>query len=83
LDKDWTTKFIKRHSKLPTKLKKCQEAARFDGFTPKALNWYLDIQENEYGWTKTENAVNVDEGGIMAGVGKSSISSLWALVRHD
>ncbi|RKK65530.1 hypothetical protein BFJ69_g16201 [Fusarium oxysporum] len=42
---------------------------RFDGFTPKTVNWYFDIRENEYGWIKPENAVNVDEGGIMAGFG--------------
>ncbi|RFN50198.1 hypothetical protein FIE12Z_5542 [Fusarium flagelliforme] len=67
LGKHWTTRFVKRHSKLSTKLGKRQEAARFDGFTPKAVNWYFDIRENEYGWIKPENTVNVDEGGIMAG----------------
>ncbi|RYC79190.1 hypothetical protein BFJ63_vAg17935 [Fusarium oxysporum f. sp. narcissi] len=69
LGKNWTTRFIKRHSKLSTKLGKRQEAASFDGFTPKAVNWYFDIRENEYGWIKPENTVNVDEGGIMAGFG--------------
>ncbi|KAJ3455463.1 hypothetical protein MRS44_016945 [Fusarium solani] len=48
-------------------------AARFDGFTPKAVNWYFDIRENEYGWIKPENTVNVDEGGIMAGFGLDSL----------
>ncbi|KAF4332249.1 hypothetical protein FBEOM_13955, partial [Fusarium beomiforme] len=67
LGKHWTTRFVKRHLQLFTKLGKCQEAARFDGFTPKAVNWYFDIRENEYGWIKPENTVNVDEGGIMAG----------------
>ncbi|RKK78909.1 hypothetical protein BFJ71_g16361 [Fusarium oxysporum] len=48
-------------------------AARFDGFTPKAVNWYFDIRENEYGWIKPENTVNVDEGGIMVGFGLDSL----------
>ncbi|KAG6989434.1 Pogo transposable element with ZNF domain [Fusarium oxysporum f. sp. conglutinans] len=73
LGKHWTTRFVKRHSKLSTKLGKRQEAARFDGFTPKAVNWYFDIRENEYGWIKPENTVNVDEGGIMAGFGQDSL----------
>ncbi|KAF6525938.1 hypothetical protein HZS61_011733 [Fusarium oxysporum f. sp. conglutinans] len=67
LGKHWTTRFVKRHPKLSTKIGKRQEAARFDGFTPKAVNWYFDIRENEYGWIKPENTVNVDEGGIMVG----------------
>ncbi|EWZ77885.1 hypothetical protein FOXG_22498 [Fusarium oxysporum f. sp. lycopersici 4287] len=54
-------------------LGKRQEAARFDGFTPKAVNWYFDIRENEYGWIKPENTVNVDEGGIMVGFGLDSL----------
>ncbi|RKK57131.1 hypothetical protein BFJ69_g17557 [Fusarium oxysporum] len=83
LGKNWTARLIKRHSKLSTKLGERQEAARFDGFTPKAVNWYFDIRENEYGWIKPENTVNVDEGGIMAGFGKSSISSLWAFVHYN
>ncbi|KAF4449397.1 hypothetical protein F53441_7323 [Fusarium austroafricanum] len=72
LGKHWTTRFVKRHPKLSTKIGKRQEAARFDGFTPKAVNWYFDIRENEYGWIKPENTVNVDEGGIMAGFGVQS-----------
>ncbi|KAL9566115.1 hypothetical protein ACKAV7_009733 [Fusarium commune] len=67
LSKHWTTRFVKSHLQLSTKLGKRQEAARFDGFTPKAVNWYFDIRENEYGWIKPENTVNVDEGGIMVG----------------
>jgi hypothetical protein len=38
LGKNWTTRFVKRHEKLSTKLRKRQEAVRFDGFTPKAVN---------------------------------------------
>ncbi|RYC77984.1 hypothetical protein BFJ63_vAg19142, partial [Fusarium oxysporum f. sp. narcissi] len=59
LGKHWTTRFIKRHPKLSTKIGKRQEAARFDGFTPKAI--------------KPENTVNVDEGGIMVGFGLDSL----------
>ncbi|RYC78524.1 hypothetical protein BFJ63_vAg18602 [Fusarium oxysporum f. sp. narcissi] len=47
-----------------------QEANRFDSFTPKAVHWYFDILEGQYGWIKPENTVNVDEGGIMTGFGK-------------
>lgn len=83
LGKYWTTRFGKRHLQLSTKLGKCQEAARFDGFTPKAVNWYFDIRENEYGWIRPENTVNVDEGGIMAGFGKSSTTSLRAFIGHN
>ncbi|KAJ3455068.1 hypothetical protein MRS44_013668 [Fusarium solani] len=53
-------------------IRKRQEAARFDGFTPRTVNWYFDIRENEYGWIKPEDMVNVDEGGIMAGFGVQS-----------
>jgi hypothetical protein len=83
LGKHWATRFVKRHLELSTKLGKHQEAARFDGFTPKAVNWYFDIRENEYGWIKPENTVNVDEGGIMVGFGKSSISTLWVFIGHS
>ncbi|TVY73955.1 hypothetical protein Focb16_v005697 [Fusarium oxysporum f. sp. cubense] len=83
LGKHWTTRFVKRHLQPSTKLGKRQEATRFDGFTPKAVNWYFDIRENEYGWIKPENTVNVDEGGIMAGFGKSSISFLWVFIGHS
>ncbi|KAK2685623.1 hypothetical protein QWA68_015429 [Fusarium oxysporum] len=73
LGKHWTTRFVKRHPKLSTKIGKRQEAAIFDGFTPKAVNWSFDIRETEYGWIKPENTVNVDEGGIMAGFGLDSL----------
>jgi hypothetical protein len=83
LGKHWTTRFAKRHLSLSTKLGKRQEAARFNDFTPKAVNWYFDFRENEYGWIKPENTVNVDEGGIMAGFGKSSTSTLWVPIGHN
>ncbi|KAJ3453216.1 hypothetical protein MRS44_018871 [Fusarium solani] len=67
LGKHWTTRFVKRHPQLSTKLGKRQKAARFDGFTPKAVTSYFDIRETEFGWIKPKNTVNVDEGGIMAG----------------
>jgi transposase len=83
LGKHWTTRFVKRHPNVSTKLGKRQEAARFDGFTPKAVNWYFDIRENEYGWIKPENTVNVDEGGIMVGFGKSATSTLWVFIGYS
>ncbi|KAI8401267.1 hypothetical protein FOFC_18136 [Fusarium oxysporum] len=55
LGKNWTARFIKHHSKLSTRLGKRQEAARFDGVAPKAVNWYFGIRKNEYGWIKPEN----------------------------
>src|SRR5436190_1528222 len=66
----WVKRFIKRHPELKTKPGRCQEASRFNSFTPKAVHWYFDIREGEYGWIKPENTVNVDEGGIMSGFGK-------------
>ena len=66
--KKWVSRFIKRHPEIKTKIGKVQESARFDAFTPKAVNWYFDIRE-QFGWIKPENIVNVDEGGIMAGFG--------------
>jgi hypothetical protein len=83
LGKHWTTRFVERYLELSTKLGKSQEAARFDGFTPMAVNWYFDIWETEYGWIKPENTVNVDEGSIMAGFGKSSTSTLWVSIGHN
>ena len=67
----------------PTKLRKRQEASRFDGFAPKAVNWYFDIRETEYGWIKPENTVNVDEGGIMASFGTFSASPQQVLICHS
>ncbi|KAG6996937.1 hypothetical protein FocnCong_v015331 [Fusarium oxysporum f. sp. conglutinans] len=69
----WLARFIKRHPDIETKVGKRQEAARFNSFTPMAVNWYFDIRESEYGWIKPENTVNVDEGGIMAGFGLDSL----------
>jgi hypothetical protein len=81
LGKHWTTRFVKRHPNLSTKLGKRQEASRFDGFTPRSVNWYFDIREDEYGWIKPENTVNVDEGGIMAGFGILPILTNWVSIR--
>jgi hypothetical protein len=67
---NWVPKFIRRHPELRTKVGRRQEANRFNSFTPKAVHWYFDIREKEYGWIRPENTVNVDEGGIMAGFGK-------------
>ncbi|TVY62619.1 Pogo transposable element with ZNF domain [Fusarium oxysporum f. sp. cubense] len=69
----WLARFIKRHPDIKTKVGKRQEAARFNSFTPMAVNWYFGIRESEYGWIKRENTVNVDEGGIMAGFGLDSL----------
>ncbi|KAJ3454118.1 hypothetical protein MRS44_018012 [Fusarium solani] len=69
----WLARFIKRHDDIKTKVGKHQEAARFNSFTPMAVNWYFDIRESEYGWIKPENTVNVDEGGIRAGFGLDSL----------
>ncbi|KAJ0130890.1 hypothetical protein HZ326_26017 [Fusarium oxysporum f. sp. albedinis] len=69
----WLARFIKRHPDIETKVGKRQEAARFNSFTPMAVNWYFGIRESEYGWIKPENTVNVDEGGIMAGFGLDSL----------
>ena len=36
----------------------------------KAVYWFFNIKENEYGWIKPENTININEGGIMAGFNK-------------
>lgn len=72
LGNKWLTRFIARHPEVKTKIGRRQEASRFNGFTPKAVNWYFNIRENEFGWIKPENTVNVDKGGIMAGFGRLS-----------
>ncbi|KAF6528378.1 hypothetical protein HZS61_008699 [Fusarium oxysporum f. sp. conglutinans] len=69
----WLARFIKRHDDIKAKVGKRQEAARFNSFTPMAVNWYFDIRESEYGSIKPENTVNVDEGGITAGFGLDSL----------
>lgn len=77
LGRNWVSKFINRHSELRNKIGRRQEANRFNSFTPKAVHWYFDIREKEYGWIKPENTVNVDEGGIMSGFGKYLPCYLW------
>ena len=67
---NWVKRFIKRYLELKTKLGRCQEANRFNLFTPKAVHQYFDIKEREYRQIKLENTVNVDEGGIISGFGK-------------
>ncbi|KAM5529833.1 hypothetical protein FOXYSP1_17677 [Fusarium oxysporum f. sp. phaseoli] len=64
LGRNWVTRFINRRTDLKTKMGRRQEANRFDSFTPKAVHWYFDIRERQYGWIKPENTVNVDEGGL-------------------
>ncbi|KAK2684989.1 hypothetical protein QWA68_016444 [Fusarium oxysporum] len=69
----WLARFIKRHLDIETKVGKRQEAARFNSFTPMAVNWYFGIRDSGYGWIKPENTVHVDEDGIMAGFGLDSL----------
>ncbi|KAJ3454193.1 hypothetical protein MRS44_018087 [Fusarium solani] len=64
LGRNWVARFINRRADLKTKMGRRQEAKRFDSFTPKAVHWYFDIREGQYGWIKPENTVNVDEGGL-------------------
>ncbi|KAH7460907.1 hypothetical protein FOMA001_g19401 [Fusarium oxysporum f. sp. matthiolae] len=64
LGRNWVIKFINRRADLKTKMGRRQEANRFDSFTPKAVHWYFDIRDGQYGWIKPENTVNVDEGGL-------------------
>jgi hypothetical protein len=78
----WVARFINRRTDLKVKMGRRQEAKRFNSFTPKAVHWYFDIREGQYGWIKPENTVNVDEGGIMTGFGKHSalfLVSAWVL----
>ncbi|XP_044718790.1 helix-turn-helix, psq domain-containing protein [Hirsutella rhossiliensis] len=68
--RNWVSKFINRHPDIKNKRGRRQEANRFNAFTPRAVHWFFDIREKEYGWIKPENTVNVDEGGIMSGFGE-------------
>jgi hypothetical protein len=45
---NWVPKFVRRYPELAQKTGRQQEANRFDSFTPKAVNWFFDIRENEY-----------------------------------
>ncbi|KAG6979418.1 hypothetical protein FocnCong_v010573 [Fusarium oxysporum f. sp. conglutinans] len=45
----WTSRFVKPHPAIKTKIGRRQKASRFNSFTPMAVNWYLDIREREYG----------------------------------
>jgi hypothetical protein len=67
---NWVSRFVSKHIEIKIKCGKVQERARFNGFTPKAVEWYFDILE-DYSWIKPENIVNVDKGSIMAGYGES------------
>ncbi len=71
IGKHWVARFIQRYPEIKTKPGRRQEANRFDSFTARAVHWYFDIREKEYGWIKPENTFNIDEGGIMAGFGMS------------
>ncbi|KAM4059017.1 DDE superfamily endonuclease [Hirsutella rhossiliensis] len=71
--RNWVSKFINRHPDIKNKRGRRQEANRFNAFTPRAVHWFFDIREKEYGWIKPENTVNVDEGGIMSGFGLDSL----------
>jgi hypothetical protein len=72
LGKNWIESFRKRNPAIHTKIGCRMEAARFNSFTPKAVNWYFDIREQEYDWIKPENTYNVDKGGIMEGLVSNS-----------
>ncbi|KAK8073350.1 DDE superfamily endonuclease domain-containing protein [Apiospora phragmitis] len=70
---NWVARFVNRTESISNKMGRRQEAVRFNNFTPKAVKWYFDIREKEYGWIKPQNTVNVDKGGIMAGFGLDSL----------
>ena len=70
LGQHWAQRFVHRHPQIKAKIGRRQEAIRFDGFTPKAVNWYFNIRDGQYHWIRPENTVNVDEGGVLMGMGK-------------
>ncbi|TVY74375.1 hypothetical protein Focb16_v006188 [Fusarium oxysporum f. sp. cubense] len=76
----WLARFIKRHPDIETKVGKRQEAARFNSFTPMAVNWYFGIRESEYGWIKPVDKVNFIKAYAKAravGMTKKNILSGW------
>ena len=68
LGKNWVKGFRARNPSIRTKMGRRMEAARFDAFTPKAVNWFFNILET-FDWIEPNNVVNVDKAGIMAGNG--------------
>ena len=79
IGKNWITGFKARNPAIRSKVGKRMEAAQFNGFTPKAVNWYFDIREKEYGWINPRLTFNVDKAGIMAGVGKKTTSIISSI----
>ncbi|KAJ0132203.1 Uncharacterized protein HZ326_24711 [Fusarium oxysporum f. sp. albedinis] len=55
-----------------SQVRACVEAILQQQGDNKPLGKHWTTRENEYGWIKPENTVNVDEGGIMAGFGLDS-----------
>ncbi|KAM5528615.1 transposase [Fusarium oxysporum f. sp. phaseoli] len=52
-----------------SQVRACVEAILEQQGDNKPLGKHWTTRENEYGWIKPENTVNVDEGGIMVGFG--------------
>lgn len=80
LGRNWVQRFVMHEPELKTKYARRHEAKRWEAFTPKAVGWFFDILE-QYSWIKPENIANVDEGGIMTGLGAfSPFSSLSPMI---
>lgn len=75
--KNWPKAFTRRNPSVHTKIGRKVEAIRFNNFNPKAVKWYFDVRQGEYGWIRPELTFNVDEGGIMAGYGKKATFFLY------
>ncbi|KAM4067632.1 DDE superfamily endonuclease [Hirsutella rhossiliensis] len=73
LGRNRSTKFINRHPEIENKRERRREAYRFNTFTPRAVHWYFDIGDKEYGRIKPGNTMNIDEGGIMSAFGLDSL----------
>ncbi len=60
LGKRWVDGFKARHPEIRTKIGRRMETARFNGFIPKAMNWYFGIGE-DYTWVRPELTHNIDK----------------------
>lgn len=70
---NWVRRFHKRHPDIRMKKGRRMEAARFNSFNERAVNWYFDTREGIYGNISPDLTYNMDEGGLMMGQGMALI----------
>jgi hypothetical protein len=74
LGRDWVQGFLRRNQCLQTKRGKKMEQARINGATPEIISdWFKWLQTPEVAAIKPENRWNMDEAGIMEGMGSNGL----------